>query len=325
MKLSTINWLSKAIAVPLFIVNLNIIAPASAEQIARSRSISSGESRPRAAAPLPAVTDLNLVVPASEVESIDRAEASNSITERKSHPSRNSSVSIVIKDRSSKAKPISKHRSVVASSINSVRSLTIEQPGQSRSVSKRKNLLAMNIDRSTETIVRTSQKIQSSSKPRIAAVSPAPLGGNYLKLVRDPNKGTNDVGNPIYTLEAYVNGQKYHTVNAVSGTATTQNADRNRGNNFAPLPDGLYSVSDRIIPGSIPEVGRTFIGIFPKFETGRNDLGIHLDPSFNKRNGYDGTAGCIGIATAQERDTINEFVNKYRPHNLLVTIAASEN
>jgi hypothetical protein len=149
------------------------------------------------------------------------------------------------------------------------------------------------------------------------------LTGNYLKLVRDPSKGTNDIGNPIYTLETYIDGQKDRSFDAVSGTATTQNADRHRGNNFAPLPDGLYTVSNEIMNGTVPEVGRTFIGIFPKFETGRNDLGIHLDRSFNKTNGYDGTAGCIGITNIADRDAINDFVKKYHPHNLFVSILAS--
>jgi hypothetical protein len=325
MKLSTINWLSRAIAVPLFILNLSMIAPAGAEQIARSRNTSNGELRSRVVDPLPAVTDLNLVVPVAENESAETIESSNTTINYKSNSSRTNSAAIVIKDRASKAKSMTRNRTIAASSINSARSLTIEQSSQTRSVSKRKNLVAMNLDRNTETISRNSHKIQSIVKPKIAAVSPSPLGGNYLKLVRDPNKGTNDVGNPIYTLEAYVNGQRYYAFNAVSGTATTQNADRNRGNNFAPLPDGLYSISNQIIPGKVAEVGRTFIGIFPKFETGRNDLGIHLDPSFNKRNGYDGTAGCIGLATAAERDSINEFVSKYHPHNLLVTITNSDN
>ena len=90
------------------------------------------------------------------------------------------------------------------------------------------------------------------------------------------------------------------------------------------MPDGLYEVSNQIIPGTVSEVGKTFIGIFPKFETGRNGLGIHLDRSFNQRNGYDGTAGCIGVTTATDRDAINEFVTKYHPHNLVVKIESLE-
>ena len=92
-------------------------------------------------------------------------------------------------------------------------------------------------------------------------------------------------------------------------------------NTFAPLPDGLYKVSDTdILASNIPEVGKTFIAIYPQFETERSDLGIHQDPSYNKRNGHDGTAGCIGLTTAADRDAVNNFVSKYHPRNLIVKI-----
>jgi hypothetical protein len=78
------------------------------------------------------------------------------------------------------------------------------------------------------------------------------------------------------------------------------------------------------VPGAVPEVGKTFISIYPRFETGRSDLGIHVDPSFNKRNGSDGTSGCIGLTTSADRDAINEFVTKYHPHNLAVSIMTKE-
>ncbi len=142
--------------------------------------------------------------------------------------------------------------------------------------------------------------------------------------MRDPSKGSNDLGNPIYTLEAYVGGERYEAFNAVSGIASSQKLDRNRGNNHAPLPDGLYVVSKQIVPGAVPEVGKTFIGIFPEFETGRQDLGIHLDPSFNQPNGSDGTSGCIGLTTAADRDAINEFVLKYHPRKLFVSIMSQK-
>jgi len=41
-------------------------------------------------------------------------------------------------------------------------------------------------------------------------------------------------------------------------------------------------------------------------------------------NGYDGTAGCIGVTTATDRDAINEFVTKYQPRNLVVKIGSLE-
>jgi hypothetical protein len=184
------------------------------------------------------------------------------------------------------------------------------------SKSRRNITVATNIK--TSTLV--TPNIRSTSKRKLATNSLPPFAGNYLRLVRDPNKGTNSLGNPIYTLEAYVNGRKYRSFKAVSGTATTQDRDRDKANTFAPLPDGIYKVSDAIVASNIPEVGKTFIAIYPQFETERSDLGIHQDPSYNKRNGHDGTAGCIGLTTAADRDAFNNFVSKYHPHNLMVKI-----
>ncbi len=164
-------------------------------------------------------------------------------------------------------------------------------------------------------------KSTSGFRTKIAAVSPAPFSGNYLQLVNE-NKGTNDRANPIYTLKLYVNGQVYQTFDAISGTGRTQNRDRHTANTFAPLPDGTYGVSQPITSG-IKEVGRTFIAITPKFSTGRSDLGIHLDPSFNQNNGSDGTAGCIGLTTVADRNAVNQFVAKYHPRNLVVNLLAN--
>jgi hypothetical protein len=285
MKLSTSTWLSRTIALPLFIGILNIL-PAGAEQIARSRS-SAVES-------LPSVTDLNLLVPVTANPlPLDRPEPSES-------------------------EPI-------WSNPNSTRKdsptpVFRERTNRTNSTTKRKNSGTKNIDATTETAAKEPRRVRSNSRQDIAAISRPPLSGNYLRLVRDPNKGTNDVGNPLYTLEAYVRGERYQTFNAVSGTARSQNFNRNRGNNSAPLPDGSYNISNQIVAGTQYEVGKTFIGIYPAFQTARTDLGIHLDRSFNQQNGYDGTAGCIGIATVAERDAINEFVSKYRPRNLFVKI-----
>lgn len=285
MKLSTSTWLSKTIALPLFIGILNIL-PAGAEQIARSRS--------SAVEPLPSVTDLNLLVPVTANPlPLDRPEPSES-------------------------EPI-------WSNPNSTRKdspapVFRERTNRTNSTTKRKNSGTKNIDATAETTSKEPRRVRSNSRQDIAAISRPPLSGNYLRLVRDPNKGTNDVGNPLYTLEAYVRGERYQTFKAVSGTARSQNFNRNRGNNSAPLPDGSYNISNQIVAGTQYEVGKTFIGIYPAFQTARTDLGIHLDRSFNQQNGYDGTAGCIGIATVAERDAINEFVSKYRPRNLFVKI-----
>jgi hypothetical protein len=286
MKLSTITWLSSTIALPLFMGMLNIL-PAGAEQIARSRSSD--------LEPLPSVTDLNLLVPVTASPlPVDRLEPSESSEPIWSNPN--------------------------STRKDSPASVLRERPNRTNSTTRRKTSGPKNIDTTIETASKETRRVRSNARQDIAAISRPPLSGNYLRLVRDPNRGTNDVGNPLYTLEAYVRGEKYQTFTAVSGTARSQNFNRNRGANSAPLPDGLYNISNQISSGQAYEVGRTFIGIYPSFQTGRTDLGIHLDRSFNQANGFDGTAGCIGIATVAERDAINEFVSKYHPRNLFVKI-----
>ena len=294
MKLSTSTWLSKTIALPLFIGILNIL-PAGAEQIARSRSF--------AVEPLPSVTDLNLSVPVTANPlPLDRPEPSESSSQMEGYA-----------NEPIWSNPNSNRKDSPAPALRA-------PSNRPNSTTRRKNSGTKNIGATTETASKDVRRVRSNSRQNIAAISRPPLGGNYLRLVRDPNRGTNDVGNPLYTLEAYVQGERYQTFTAVSGTARSQSFNRNRGNNSAPLPDGSYSVSSQIVPGQQYEVGKTFIGIYPTFQTSRTDLGIHLDRSFNQQNGFDGTAGCIGIATVAERDAINEFVAKYHPRNLFVKI-----
>jgi hypothetical protein len=312
MKLSTIKWLSKTIALPLFMGILNI-APADAGQIDRSRS--------SAVDLLPSVTDLNLLVPvtASPLPS-DLPEPATSIEPIWSNPTRKSLSIPINKDRTNKAKAASRQGGVSTISTSFVPPLTGEKSNRIDITTRQKNSPGKSVDTSISNALRDNRRSRSGSRKDIAAISKPPLSGNYLRLVRDPNNATNDVGNPIYILEAYVRGERYQTFTTVSGTARSQTADRNRGDNAAPLPDGSYRVSSQVVAGVKSEVGKTFIGVYPEFKTARTDLGIHLDPSFNQTNGYDGTAGCIGIATVAERDAINDFVTKYRPQNLLVKI-----
>ncbi len=141
-----------------------------------------------------------------------------------------------------------------------------------------------------------------------------------LLLVKDDRGKVNHLGNPIYKLEAYVNGKKYYSLDAVTGRAYTQNANRNLGDTEAPLPDGSYQISKQIVAGTIPEVGDTFIPVYPNFTTGRTDLGIHYDPSFDRDNGEDGTSGCIGLTAKEDREKIEDFIRLYQPQKLIVNI-----
>ena len=314
MKLSTINWLSGAIVLPLFITTLNIL-PASAGA-SRSNRISFENSKTKTIRSAPSATDLNLRIPVTAAPIVSEgSEPGNAIEPFWANPDRPTST-IVPRQQPIKTKSTSTKKDLATPNLKSAKLPENSRNDRASLSSKQKNLAAKKIDTPQATVKNNRQ---------IAAISGLPLDGNYLRLVNDTSKGTNSIGNPIYTLETYINGRKDREFNVVSGTATTQNVDRNLGNNFAPLPDGLYDVGDRIIAGKTPEVGKTFISISPKFETNRNELGIHLDRSFNLSNGYDGTAGCIGMTTPTDRDAINEFVTKYRPRNLFVNITSASN
>lgn len=79
MKLLTINWLSKAIALPLFATIFNIL-PAHADQIQRAPRISLEISRTSRLESLPAQIDLNLSIPVSASTIVpEHREPSNSI------------------------------------------------------------------------------------------------------------------------------------------------------------------------------------------------------------------------------------------------------
>ncbi|WP_310482397.1 hypothetical protein [Chamaesiphon sp. VAR_48_metabat_403] len=323
MKLSTINWLSRAIALPLFISGSNIL-PAVAAPVVRSQRISFESSKTKPIRSIPSATDLNLKIPFPAAPIVSEgSEPGNAIAPIWANPDR-PTATIAPRKQQIKTKFISIKKDSLTLNLGSNRSLENSRQGRTSLSSKQKNLGSRNID-TPALKSEHNRPAKHILNRQIAAISRTSIEGSYLRLIIDASKGKNSVGNPIYTLETYINGRKFQSFNVVSGTANTQKVDRDRGNNFAPLPDGLYDVSDLIIPGKTPEVGRTFISIFPKFETNRNELGIHLDPSFNKGNGYDGTAGCIGMIAPQDRDAINKFVTKYRPRNLFVNIMSPLN
>lgn len=165
----------------------------------------------------------------------------------------------------------------------------------------------------------SNQLSAQTSSGTSTAYLPAPCT-TCLRLIKDPEGRKNNLGNPIYKLEAYLNGKQYYSFDAVTGRAFTQNRPRHQSGTEAPLPNGTYSVSSKTIPGSIYEAGETFLPVYPQFQTGRSALGIHYDPSFNKNNGEDGTSGCIGLTEKTHRDQINSFVTQYHPQLLIVDI-----
>lgn len=140
----------------------------------------------------------------------------------------------------------------------------------------------------------------------------------YMKLV--PSGRNNKFGNPIYSLKLWHEGQLVFSYDAVSGRAHTQGRNRHVAGTEAPLPNGKYRLAKNTQAGTHPEVGGIFLPIYPTFQTGRSHLGIHYDPSYEKDSKEDGTAGCIGLTSREERDAVLRSVRQLRPQFLLVEI-----
>jgi hypothetical protein len=147
-----------------------------------------------------------------------------------------------------------------------------------------------------------------------------------LILSQDPSHPQNKFNNPIYKLTAYRDNKSNHIfqLNAVTGRGFTQTRNRYQSNTEAPLPDGSYSVSSRVVAGTIREVGGTMVPIFPKPgfnpRMRRTALGIHWDPSFDKDKKEDGTSGCIGLTNKNDYHRVRDFILKYRPRSIEVQI-----
>ena len=158
-------------------------------------------------------------------------------------------------------------------------------------------------------------KLDKDSSPQMYQSA---VGDNYMSL--EPTGQTNNQGNPLYRLNLYVKGQLTQQYLTVTGRSFTQNRNRNQSGTEAPLPDGRYTVSFRTVPATHIEVGGRFLPIEPTFRTGRTYLGIHYDPSYNKSNGEDGTAGCIALTNKADFDRVLDYISSYRPQYLTVDI-----
>jgi Beta-lactamase enzyme family/L,D-transpeptidase catalytic domain len=139
--------------------------------------------------------------------------------------------------------------------------------------------------------------------------------GTYALLLSTANKNTQ--ANPILELKLVVNGQQIATYPCVSGRASTRNSKLT--NNV--IPDGEYTIDSKLIAGTSAEVGGKFLSITPKFKTARSSLGIHLDPSYNKKNGEDGTNGCIGLITAEDRTAVHKLILEKNIRQLIVNLS----
>lgn len=114
MKLSTINWLSKAIALPLFIAIVNISTSAGAEQIYRDRS--------RVLDFLPILKNLTLTVPAAAPElSAEDIDKSSTFAPIWSNPDRHNSLPTSTRKPANKVRATSKSKKLASANHNSLK------------------------------------------------------------------------------------------------------------------------------------------------------------------------------------------------------------
>lgn len=127
----------------------------------------------------------------------------------------------------------------------------------------------------------------------------------------------NKFGNPILEISVVTEQGVLRSYLATSGRGYTQNRNRHQAGTEAPLPNGRYRLgSIHKGPFSARELGTDyFVDAFPMFSTGRTELGLHLDPSYNADPKEDGTAGCLGLVSNKD---LQDLVRYIRQHNIRI-------
>ena len=145
-----------------------------------------------------------------------------------------------------------------------------------------------------------------------------PVAASQLVLSRTERRLA-FTGDPIWNLELQTPGSDGLDFETVTGRAHRQNADRHRAGTRAPLPPGTYSVGpvEALGPHDPAELGPVWIGLEPRFPTGRGHLGIHLDPSAN-RNANSGTLGCVGLIHSEEILELASLIEQRKVRTLVV-------
>lgn len=142
----------------------------------------------------------------------------------------------------------------------------------------------------------------------------------YSYLTVEKSNEVNKFGNPIFKVSIYENGVNKGNFKTVIGRSDTQNLNRSIPGNQSPLPNGQYSIDRNWVYSPTYEIGEKFWPIYPLFNTRRSDFGFHLDPSFEKDKKEDGTAGCIGMLSVEDRDKLFDFIARTQPRYLEVNI-----
>lgn len=130
-------------------------------------------------------------------------------------------------------------------------------------------------------------------------------------------------GDPVWILQVVDNKNRVkESFEVVSGKKNSQQKNRNTPDNESPLPSGIYSVDKKNIekgPFPNPELGSGYwIPLRPLFSTNRTDLGIHQDPSWGLMNEHSGTAGCIGMKSAEETASLVQLIKAKNISRLVV-------
>ena len=112
---------------------------------------------------------------------------------------------------------------------------------------------------------------------------------------------------------------KAHGVDFEQWPTCRQNADRNLAGTRAPLSTGTYSVGPVEALGSQnpAELGPVWIGLEPRFLTGRGHLGVYLYPGA-KRNANSGTLGCVGLIRSEDILMLANLIKQRRVRKLEV-------
>ena len=150
-----------------------------------------------------------------------------------------------------------------------------------------------------------------------------PVSNSHFLILKKTSQTVSKTKDPIWKLELLnKEGTVLDSLQAVTGRASRQTADRHVAGTKAPLPVGTYRIDRAGIergPFGDPELGSGFwIPITPLFATGRSDLGFHVDPSWGKLNGESGTSGCIGLVSVDATVKLTTWIKHFNITKLIV-------
>jgi GH24 family phage-related lysozyme (muramidase) len=162
----------------------------------------------------------------------------------------------------------------------------------------------------------------------IADASPAIPGKNYLKLTKTNQK--DEFGCFVLKMEYYKDGKLKDSLNTCSGAPSRQvfkTALESVPKSFQPLPEGKWRIEnikwatgkDKYV-GEFPTPGvgpvSTPLTYIEPNSTRRSALEIHLD--WNRRKGYPGTAGCVGLYTIADYQRFVGWLRETDPRDFYV-------